>query len=77
MIWWSCLGLGGYDMKRVMVEQGSDTEIMYPDLNKGLNLRPKDLTAYDSPWVSFDGKVVVPKGQINYSCRLVQKWISS
>ena len=51
-------------MKRVMVEQGSDTEIMYPDLYKGLNLRPKDLTAYDSPWVSFDGKVVVPKGQI-------------
>ena len=37
---------------------------MYPDLYKGLNLRPEDLTAYDSPLVSFDGKVVIPKGQI-------------
>ena len=53
-----------YDMKRVMVDQGSGVEIMYPDLYKGLNLRPKDLTAYDSPLVSFDRKVVIPRGQI-------------
>ena len=38
---------------------------MYPNLYKWLNLRPKDLIAYDSPLVSFDGKVVIPKGQIN------------
>ena len=37
---------------------------MYPDLYRGLNLKPKDLIAYDSPLVSFDGKVVIPKGQI-------------
>ena len=37
---------------------------MFPDLFKGLNLRPKDLTAYDSPLVSFDEKTVIPKGQI-------------
>ena len=37
---------------------------MYPDLYKGLNLRSEDLTAYDSPLVSFDGKVVIPRGQI-------------
>lgn len=37
---------------------------MYPDLYKGLNLKPEDLTTYDSPLVSFDGKVVIPKGQI-------------
>ena len=37
---------------------------MYRDLYKGLNLRPEDLIAYDSPLVSFDGKVVIPKGQI-------------
>ena len=57
------LKIGGYDVKRVMVDQGSGTEIMYPDLYMGLNLRPKDLIAYDSLLVSFDGKVVVPKGQ--------------
>ena len=27
-------------------------------------MKLEDLTAYDSPLVSFDGKVVVPKGQI-------------
>ena len=58
------LKIGGYDMKRVMVDQGSEAEIMYPDLYKWLNLMPEDLTAYDSPLVSFDRKVVIPKGQI-------------
>ena len=51
-------------VKRVMVDQGSGVEIMYPDLYRGLNLKPKDLAAYDSPLVSFDEKVVIPKGQI-------------
>ena len=37
---------------------------MYPDLYKGLNLKPEDLTAFDSPLVCFDGKLVAPKGQI-------------
>ena len=37
---------------------------MYPDLYKGLNLRPEDLRTYDSPLMSFDGKVVTSKGQI-------------
>ena len=54
----------GYDVRRVMVDQGSCAEIMYPDLCRGLNLKSKDLTVYDSPLVSFDGKVVIPKGQI-------------
>ena len=58
------LRIGRYDVKRVMVDQGNAVEIMYPDLYKGLNLRPKNLTAYNSPLVSFDGKVVIPKGQI-------------
>ena len=54
----------GYDVKRVMVDQGSAAEIMYPDLYKGLSLKPKDLTIYSSPLVSFEGKMVVPKWQI-------------
>ncbi|XP_050277704.1 uncharacterized protein LOC126719132 [Quercus robur] len=58
------LRIGGYDVKRVIVDQGSGAEIMYPDLYRGLNLKLKDLTAYDSPLVSFDEKVVIPKGQI-------------
>ena len=58
------LKINGYDVKRVMVDQGSGAKIMYPDLYKGLSLKPEDLTAYDSPLVSFDGKVVIPRGQI-------------
>ena len=68
------LRIGRYDVKRVLVDQGNGAEIMYPDLYKGLNLRPKDLTAYDSLLVSFEGKTVIPKSQINYPYRLVQKW---
>ena len=58
------LKIGGYDVKKVMVDQGSGIEIMYPDLYKGINLKPEDLRAYDSPLVSFDRKVVIPRGQI-------------
>ncbi|XP_065622006.1 uncharacterized protein LOC136064322 [Quercus suber] len=43
------LRIGGYDVKRVMVDQGSTVEIMYPDLYNGLNLKPDDLTPYNSP----------------------------
>ena len=58
------LRIGGYDVKRVLVDQGSAVEIMYHDLYKGLNLKPKDLTAYDSPLVSFKGKTITPRGLI-------------
>ena len=58
------LRIGGYDVKRLMIDQGSATEIMYPDLFKGLNLKLESLTAYNSPLVSFKGKMVIPKGQI-------------
>ena len=51
-------------MKRVMVDQGSVAEIMYPDFYKGLSLRAEDLMPYSSPLVSFEGKVIIPKGQI-------------
>ena len=56
------LRIGGYDVKRVMVDQGSAAKIMYPNFYKGLNLRAEDLTPYSSPLVSFKGKVIVPKG---------------
>ena len=37
--------IGGYDVKRVLVDQGSAIEIMYPNLYKGLNLKPKNITS--------------------------------
>ena len=58
------LRIGGYDLKRVLVDQISVVEIMYPNLYKGLNLKPEDLTIYDSSLVSFEGKIVTLRGQI-------------
>ena len=34
---------------------------MYPFLYNKLGLKPEDLIAYDSPLVSFDGKIIIPK----------------
>ena len=58
------LWIGGYDVKRVMVDQGNAAEIMYPDLYKGLKLKAKDLTPYSSPLVHFEGKNIIPKDQV-------------
>ncbi|XP_050281789.1 uncharacterized protein LOC126722675 [Quercus robur] len=58
------LRIGGYDVKKVLVDQASAVEVMYPDLYKGLNLKPENLTAYDSSLVSFEGKTVTPRGRI-------------
>ena len=46
----------------VLVDQVSGAKIMYLDLYKGLNLKPEDLIAYDSPLVSFDRKIVILRG---------------
>ena len=58
------LRIGGYDVKRFMVNQRSVVEIMYPDLYRELGLKLEDLATYSLPLVSFEGKMVVPKGQI-------------
>ena len=62
------LKIGDYDVKRVMVDGGSAVEVMYPDLYKGLNLKLEDLTLYSSPLMSFNKKLVIPKGhdQVTY-----------
>ena len=46
------------------MDQGSAVEIMYPDLYKGLNLKAEDLMPYSSPLVSFERKIIIPKGQV-------------
>ena len=40
---------------------------MYPDLFKGLGLKNQDLVKYDTSLVSFDGRVMIPEGQISFS----------
>ena len=43
------LRIRGSLVKRVLIDQGSGVELMYPDLYKGLGLRLEDLTQYDMP----------------------------
>ena len=54
------LRISGYDVKRVMIDQGSAVEIMHPNLFKGLNLKAK--------W-SFQ------KAKSDYPFKLVQMWL--
>lgn len=56
----------GFDFKRVMLDKGSGTEIMYPNLYRGLRLIPKDLIRYDTPIVAFNGTIVIPARQISW-----------
>ena len=56
--------IGGYDVKRVLVDQGSGANMMYSDLFKGLNLKLEDLEKYDSLLVGFDGRTIIPRGMI-------------
>ncbi|XP_030941707.1 uncharacterized protein LOC115973449 [Quercus lobata] len=63
------LRIGGYDVKRVMVDGGNAAEVMYPDLYKGLGLKSEDLTPYSSPLITFDGKLVGPKDMLGYPSR--------
>ncbi|XP_023912790.1 uncharacterized protein LOC112024385 [Quercus suber] len=58
------LQIGGFKVKRIMVDQGSGIEIMYPHLYKGPGLKPEDLSKYDIFLVGFDEKTVTPIGMI-------------
>lgn len=54
----------GFDVKRVMIDQGSGVEIMYPELFKSLGLKLEDLDKYDVHLIKFDGKTTILNGMI-------------
>uniref|UniRef100_A0A2N9HL09 Uncharacterized protein n=1 Tax=Fagus sylvatica TaxID=28930 RepID=A0A2N9HL09_FAGSY len=54
------LRIGDSDVKRVLIDQCSCSEIMYPDLFHGLGLKQSDLQPYDAPLVGFSGKSIRP-----------------
>ena len=56
--------INGFLVKRVMVDQGSGVDVMYSDLFEGFRLKNQDLMKYDTPLVSFNGRVVILEGQI-------------
>ena len=54
--------INGYIVKRVLIDQGGDAEVMYLDLFKGLGLKNEDLFSYDTPLMRFDGRMVILEG---------------
>lgn len=58
------LRIGGFDVKRVMVDQESVAKIMYLNLYKGLGLKQEDLSEYDTSLDKFNGKMVIPVGMV-------------
>ena len=54
--------IGGFVMKKVLVDQGSVAKVMYPNLYKGLRLKIENLSKYDTPLVGFDNRMVIPEG---------------
>ena len=58
------LRIGDSDVKRVLIDQGSCSEIMYPDLFHRLGLIQSDLQPYDAPLVGFSGESIRPMGRI-------------
>ena len=63
-------------VKRVMVDQGSGTDVMYLDLFRGLRLKKKDLSKYDTPLVGFDAQVVILERQISLPVNMEGKEVT-
>jgi hypothetical protein len=57
--------IGDSDVKRVLINQGSCSEILYPDLFHGLGLKQFDLQPYDAPLVGFSRESFRSRGKIN------------
>ena len=62
--------IGDSDVKQVLIDQGSCSEIMYLDLFHGLGLKQSDLQPYDAPLVGFSGESIRPIGQITMAIHM-------
>nr|XP_023925793.1 uncharacterized protein LOC112037214 [Quercus suber] len=56
------LTIEGFNIKRILVDNGSSADIIYFPAFQQLKLDPKRLRPFDSPLVSFSGDKVNPKG---------------
>ena len=64
------LRIGDSNVKRVLIEQGSCSEIMYPDLFHRLGLKQTDLQPYDAPLIGFSGESIRLMGQITMTVQM-------
>ena len=68
--------INGFIVKMVLIDQRTGAEVMYPNLFKGLDLKNHDLSKYDTPLVGFDGRMVIPKGQISLPMNMEGKEVT-
>ena len=54
----------GFNTRRVLVDNGSSTDIIYLPAFQQLKVDPKRLRPFDSPFVSFNGDKVYPRGTV-------------
>ncbi|XP_028093100.1 uncharacterized protein LOC114293262 [Camellia sinensis] len=52
-----------FDIKRILVDQGSSVEIMYYDAFKQMTLEDKDLAPITSPFIGFNSQLEWPIGK--------------
>uniref|UniRef100_A0A2N9IBW7 Uncharacterized protein n=1 Tax=Fagus sylvatica TaxID=28930 RepID=A0A2N9IBW7_FAGSY len=57
------LKIGNYDVKRVLIDQGSFVEVMYQGLYEKLGLGESDLANFTSPLFGFSGESTTPLGK--------------
>ena len=56
------LNIEGFNTKRILVDNGSSADVIYLPAFQQLKLDPKRLRSFDSPFISFSGDKVYPKG---------------
>ena len=56
------LNIEGFNTKRILVDNGSSADIIYLPAFQQLKLDPKRLRPFESPFVSFSGDRVYPRG---------------
>ena len=61
------LRIENYDVKRVLVDQGSFAEVMYQELYEKLGLGKSDLSEFSSPVFGFSGESTIPLGKTTLS----------
>ena len=56
------LMIEGFNIKRILVDNGSSADIIYLSAFQQLKLDPRRLRPFDSPLISFNGDKVYPNG---------------
>lgn len=56
--------IGVFEVRRVLVDNGSSTDILYYDMFRRMGIDQRKLVQTNAPFIGFNGGVVYPKGAI-------------